>query len=171
MVGEPFEIEGLDATGAQPAQKLGLGGAGVAIDDDQGVVERGVVHRADDRTAIRAIAARDNLGTPADGGENAGHRLRALSAAPAIHERPPAAVLFGQWALKMAGHVARHHRRADLAGAKGAVLNVDGANRGTLGVVKGGEVDRPRQAVFGKLRWRTDVDDIVETMRQKVGQR
>ncbi len=111
-----FQVEGLQSPRGQPAQHLGLGRAGVAVDRHQPQVHGLVVEPRLHPPPIGAIAARQHRGAPADLAQDGGHGVGALAAAPTVDQGAEAPGLVGEGRLQMPGHVARHQGRADAAG-------------------------------------------------------
>ena len=125
MAGEPLEIQGLNAQGREPAQDLGLGATGAAIQEDDAQTRLGVIEGAGDMPPPGPVAAGDHRGPPAHLGEHRGHGVRPLPAAPAIDQGRVGAGLLLQRAFQMSGDVARHIGGADPPRRQSRVLDID----------------------------------------------
>ena len=170
MVGQPLQINHLQAARRQFGQDIGLGGAGIAIQHHHRAWHCSVLQGRDHQRPPRLVAARNRINPPADLRQNGGERAGPLPAAPAIDQGPPAARLVGQRPFQMPRHIARHQRPADLAGGKGADLLVNRANPRPFGIIQHRQADRPRQMILGIFGRGAGVDDRIEAGGIKIAQ-
>src|SRR5215831_16231529 len=91
MACDAFEVERLRARGAQRADQPALARAGEPANDDESESPGPARKLGDDMPSIRAIAAFELHGLPADLVQHQGQRAAALPAAPAVDQRTPLA--------------------------------------------------------------------------------
>ena len=167
MIGQRLEVENLGAQAGQPLQDQALAAAGAPRHDAQaqGVgQDRQVGEHA---AAEGPVAAVQHGGAPAHAGHDRGERARAVSAAPAVHQRAPLAGAVGELRFQDAGDVARDQRGADALGLERGLLLVDRAHAGALHVVQHGGGDRSGQAVFGVLGGAARIEDRVVAVERR----
>ena len=129
MLRQPLQINDLNTALRQTGQNIGLGGAGVAIEQDQAMGQGRIVQGGTDQPPIGHISTLNRIRPPADLLQDRGKRPRPLPAPPAIDEGSPCAIVLRQRSFDMGRHIAGDHDRTDLAGVKGADLLVDRTNR------------------------------------------
>src|SRR4051794_264504 len=108
MGGKVLQIQHLGAGASQCAENAALAAPGGPVDHPPVETRRKLLQLADDPSAVPAVAARERLRFPAHLAQDMRHGRRALAAAPAINERPPAAVLSSEECLDVPGNVLRH---------------------------------------------------------------
>jgi len=167
MSSQPFEVDDLDPARREPVQKVGLGGTGIAVQQDQPMRKWLIIKHIMHKTAKGLIAARDGIGPPADLSEDRGNRTGPLPAAPAMNQRTPAAIAIRQRGFKVMRDVAGDEGGADLAGGEGRDLLVNRADPGAFLVGQGGQVERAGDMILGKFGRRADVDHVIEPVRKK----
>ena len=170
VVGQPFQVDHLHAPQGKPRQDLGLGRAGIAVQHDQRRGRPEVLHLPQHQRAPGLPAPFQPRCPPADLRQDRRKGARPLPPAPAVDQRPPAAVMPRQRPRDVARDIGRRDGAADLAGLEGRDLLVDRADLGPLGVVQDGQVDRAGQVILGVFGWRTRVDDRVEPGFRQVRQ-
>ena len=162
MGGEPLKVDHLCPEGCKMGQKMGLAGAGAAVDKADGGGKRFFIKRAGDEAAVGLIAALDGVGLPADLLQDDGEGARTLTAAPAIDQRTPAAVTIRKRALKMGGGIARDEGCADLAREKTVLLHIDRAHAGAFLVREDGKIERAGDVILCEFGGGSDVDHLVK---------
>ena len=162
MLGQAFQVQGLEPARGQAAQHLGLGRSGVAVDQDEVELAVFVIELRLHLPAIGAVAAVQHGRPPAHLGQDGRHGVRALAAAPAVDQRPERTRLVRQGGFQVMGHVAGHQRRPDAARLEAGVLDIDGSDLRPLLIVEHRHVDRARDVVLGELGRAAHVDDHVE---------
>jgi hypothetical protein len=160
--GQFLEVQDLPAARGDGFQKAALAAASGAADDAETETLRQQRQLFYDVTAPGLVAALQSLCIPADFAQDVAEGAAALAAAPAIHQRPPAARLVQQVRFDVARDVLRHQRGAELLRLEGRNLFVQGADAGALFVVQHRHADRARQAVLGELARGARIDDGIE---------
>ena len=169
MIGQPFEIDDLNALAAQRLEDVGFPGPGIAVQQDDFRRHLLVVQTLHHQPAIALIAPFQHLDPPADLPEDRREGSRPLPAPPAIDQRAPAAVFLRQRPFDMRRRVPRHQRGTDLARPERTVLNIDRTDLRTLGIRQNRQADRSRHPVFVVFRRRTHVDHRIETGVGQIG--
>jgi len=171
MLRQGLEIQHLLALGRQMGQQPGFRRSGPAIQQHHPQRQGRFIHGLNHKTAIGLVPPVDQPNPPADLRQDRGKRPRPLPAAPTIDQRTPTAGTIGQGPLKVGGGVPRHQRRAKLAGDKGLLLDIDGADLGALGIGQNRQRDRSGDVILGVFTGRAHVDDVVERQRGQRAER
>ena len=159
---ELLEVEHLRARRGERLQQPALRAAGLAADDEVAELARLGGEPRDDFASIRLVSAVELCRLPADFAQDVRHRPRALAAAPAVHERPPAPVALDEARLEVAGDVAGHERGAELLRLERRDLPVHRPDARALRVVEDREIRGARDVVLGELGRRAHVDHLGE---------
>jgi hypothetical protein len=170
MIGQGLQINHLPAHGPHPLQQLGLGAAGIAVQRHQVKRQLLIVKIGMHQPPVALIAALDQASPPADLAQHPGETARALAAAPAIDQGPPAALMVAEAGFNIVGGIAKHQRRAQFARLKGAVLHIDGADFGPFFVVQNRQIDGAGDVVFGIFGRAAHIYDGVVAMGHQVMQ-
>ncbi len=170
MVGQPLQIDHLHPARGEQPQHFGLGGAGIAIQHHDGCGNFGLVQGLHHQRPIGLVTARHHIDPPADLRKDRGEGIGPLPPAPAIDQRTPAAVLFGQRPLEMPRRIAGNQRRPQLARGEGADLLVDRAHPGALFVIQHRQADRAGQMILGPFRRRANIDDLVKAEPRQIAE-
>src|SRR3954465_1436307 len=97
--GEVLQVEHLGAGASQCAENAALAAPRGAMNDLEQKLPRDGLQLRDHPPAVAAVAAGERLRVPAHLAQDMRHGRRALAAAPAVHERPPGAVLSSEECL------------------------------------------------------------------------
>ncbi len=162
MVGQPLQINHLNATRLQQCQNLGLGAAGVTVQQGDRCCKRSVIQRLLHQSPVAAIAALDHFSAPANLFQNGGERSRPLPAAPAVNQRFPVFGVIHQMVFDMLCRVAGDQCCANLAGLERIVLNINRAHPRAFVVIQNRQVYRTGDVVLSIFRRRTHVDNGIE---------
>jgi hypothetical protein len=165
--GQALEVDGLHAARGEPAEDVGLGRPGVAVEQDHLRLRTGLVEPRAHVGAVGLVAALEQRHRPADLGQHRGHGVRALAAAPAVDQRREVLGPLGQRALQVGGDVSGDMRRAEAPGEQPRLLDIDGPDLGALGVVQHRQVLGPGDMVLGELGRAAHVDDRVEALQRR----
>ena len=169
MPRQPLKVQRLHLA-ADRVEDIGLGAAGIAVEQDQPDRQRVLVERLRHQAAIGAITALQHLHPEPDLPQDHAHGARALPAPPAIDQRAIAAGLGREMRVDMVRDVARDQGRPDLARLQTALLHVDRADARALHIVEHGQVDGTGQVILREFGRRARVDDLVEAGAAQIGE-
>src|SRR5918993_4999276 len=147
MIGKGFEVKHLLTLCAELLQQTAFAAARCSANDTQQQTRRQRLQISDDASTRRAIAAFKLPRLPTDASQNMRHRTAAVTAAPAVNERPPRFWHRLKLGFQMKRDVARDVCSAATPRFERGLLAIHRAYFDALGVGEDGAIHRARQVI------------------------
>jgi hypothetical protein len=138
-----LQIKHLSARSRQVAQQAAFSASGCAAQHAVAKLGRQRRQRLDHHAPESAVTAFQLVDPPTHPRHHVSDRCAALSAAPAVNQRPPGARPVREAAAQMHRDIARDQRRAEPARIERRAALVQGSDLGSLGVGQNRAMDRP----------------------------